>query len=480
MTDVVRKGGGDLVEKLSNGRSFQIKYRTLEDGGWVATFEDITERLDSEEHISFLARHDSLTGLPNRRQFNAHLEEEIDAAHWFNRKVAVVGIDLDKFKEINDLHGHTAGDYRSIRTLASRMKAAGLEGEFVARVGGDEFAAVKRFSELPELNDFLARLENLPFQRDVLPGIRHQTRWQHGRRHLPAGRCNSGGSGQQCRPCDVPCQGGAQPELSASTRSRWTRPPATAAPLPTISGMRSPKNQLSLHYQVQKSVLTGEIIGYEVLLRWNHPERGMVPPSEFIPLAEECGAILPIGEWVLREACREAASWEQGYKIAVNLSPVQLGNSDIVALVHDVLFWKRGFRPSCLELEITESTIIQDKDRALLTLRQIKALGVTIAIDDFGTGYSSLETLRVFPFDKIKLDRSFMLEVESSPQAKAIVRAILALGQSLAVPVLAEGVETQSQLDVLVSEGCDEAQGYFLGRPQPMEVGAARHLKRTA
>jgi len=215
--------------------------------------------------------------------------------------------------------------------------------------------------------------------------------------------------------------------------------------------------------------MTGVVIGYEVLLRWHHPERGMVPPSEFIPLAEECGAILPIGEWVLREACREAAGWESNHKIAVNLSPVQLANGDIVSLVQDVLA-ETGLNPNRLELEITESTIIDDKERALLTLRQIKELGVTIAIDDFGTGYSSLETLRSFPFDKIKLDKSFMWEVEGSPQAKAIVRAILALGQSLSVPVLAEGVETQTQLDILQAEGCDEAQGYLLGRPAPITL----------
>jgi EAL domain-containing protein (putative c-di-GMP-specific phosphodiesterase class I) len=205
-----------------------------------------------------------------------------------------------------------------------------------------------------------------------------------------------------------------------------------------------------------------------VLLRWHHPVRGTIPPSDFIPIAEECGAILPIGEWVLREACREAATWNNGHKIAVNLSPVQLGNADVADLVHRVLL-DTGLSPHRLELEITESTIIGDKERALQTLRRIKAFGVTIAIDDFGTGYSSLETLRAFPFDKIKLDRSFMSEVEASPEAKAIIRAILALGQTLRVPVLAEGVETRSQLDILLDEGCDEAQGYFLGRPVPVE-----------
>jgi len=226
-------------------------------------------------------------------------------------------------------------------------------------------------------------------------------------------------------------------------------------------------DQLDLHYQVQTSVRTGQICGYEVLLRWHHPERGAVPPSEFIPIAEESGTILVIGEWVLRTACKEAASWGQPYKIAVNLSPVQFAHADLAKLVHTILL-ETGLAPSRLELEITESTIIADKTRTLHVLRQIRALGVTVAIDDFGTGYSSLDTLRSFPFDKIKLDRSFMSEVDHSIQAKAIVRAVLTLGKSLDIPVLAEGVETNHQLEILRVEGCDEAQGFFLGRPKPV------------
>ncbi|OYW80110.1 MAG: hypothetical protein B7Z26_06975, partial [Asticcacaulis sp. 32-58-5] len=215
------------------------------------------------------------------------------------------------------------------------------------------------------------------------------------------------------------------------------------------------------------SVLTGETTGYEALLRWIHPVRGFVSPADFIPVAEECGAILEIGEWVLETACREAASWGNDAKIAVNLSPVQLSNVNLVQRVHEILIGT-GLSPKRLELEITESTIIGDKTRALHILRQIKALGVTIAIDDFGTGYSSLDTLNSFPFDKIKIDRSFLMEAEQSPQSLAIIKAILALGKSLNVPVLAEGVETETQLNLLRTEGCDEAQGYLLGRPAPM------------
>lgn len=205
--------------------------------------------------------------------------------------------------------------------------------------------------------------------------------------------------------------------------------------------------------------------GYEALIRWNHPELGMISPATFIPIAEETGLIIPIGEWVLRTACRDAAAWRRQYKVAVNLSPIQFAHCDLARLVKEALA-ESGLAPGRLELEITETTIIADKDRALRVLRQVRELGVTIAIDDFGTGYSSLDTLRTFPFDKIKLDRSFMREVESSAQAKMMVRAVLALGKSLEIPVLAEGVETARQLEILQDEGCDEAQGYYLGVPR--------------
>ncbi|OCP04818.1 MULTISPECIES: EAL domain-containing protein [unclassified Ensifer] len=465
--EMVGKGGGDIVEKLANGRSILTKHRTLPDGGWVSTYEDITERLDTEEQITFLARHDSLTGLPNRLQFSSYLEEELDAAAWFNRKVAVIGIDLNKFKEVNDLHGHAAGDFVLV-TIAQRMKGLLQEGEFVARFGGDEFAAVKRFEELAELNDFLRRIEKSLHEEMRFGDFELKSGGSMGVAIYPqdaetADTLINNADLAMYRAKAALNQTVCFYEVSMDEAARQRRS------LANDLWDAVEKKQLALHYQVQKSVMTGVVIGYEVLLRWNHPERGMVPPSEFIPLAEECGAILPIGEWVLREACREAAGWESNHKIAVNLSPVQLANGDIVSLVQDVLA-QTGLDPKRLELEITESTIIDDKERALLTLRQIKELGVTIAIDDFGTGYSSLETLRSFPFDKIKLDKSFMWEVEGSPQAKAIVRAILALGQSLSVPVLAEGVETQKQLDILQAEGCDEAQGYLLGRPAPITL----------
>jgi EAL domain-containing protein (putative c-di-GMP-specific phosphodiesterase class I) len=224
-------------------------------------------------------------------------------------------------------------------------------------------------------------------------------------------------------------------------------------------------NQLELHYQVQTSLVTSDVTGYEALLRWTHPERGAIPPAVFIPIAEENGLILQLGEWVMRRACSDAVKWDHGARVAVNVSPMQLSHADLPRLFHQILM-DTGLPPRRLEIELTESAIMADRDRALHVLRQIKAMGVGVALDDFGTGYSSLETLRAFPFDKIKLDRLFVSELENSPQAVAIVRAVLALGKSLAIPVLAEGIETASQLGVLKREGCDEVQGFLFGYPQ--------------
>lgn len=228
-------------------------------------------------------------------------------------------------------------------------------------------------------------------------------------------------------------------------------------------------NQLSLHYQVQASLSTGEICGYEALLRWKHPTHGFVPPAEFIPLAEENGLILEIGEWVLREACKEASAWDPPYMVAVNVSAAQFMHVSLATLVADVLT-STGLPAARLQLELTESTIFADRERALHTLRQIKALGVSVVLDDFGTGYSSLDTLRSFPFDKIKLDQLFVAETDAEASAvdRAIIRSVLALGKSLKIPILAEGIETPDQLALLADEGCDEAQGFLIGRPLPL------------
>jgi diguanylate cyclase (GGDEF)-like protein len=454
--------GGEVVQELVSGRTVRIIHRPASPEGWVSTIEDISERRKSDARIAHMAKHDDLTGLPNRVHYNDAALAALQTAKNGSTRLAVLGIDLDRFKEINDNHGHAIGD-AALRMVAERVTASLGDGEFFARVGGDEFAGFKLFSDEAELHAFIGRLEDQVRDRFPFGELSVSVGASIGVAIYPQDgatleKLSSNADLAMYRAKDSILESVCFYQASMDEIARERRSIARDLWNATANG------QMFLHYQVQKSVSTNQIMGYEVLLRWNHPERGSVSPADFIPIAEACGAILPIGEWVLRTACRAAASWAEPHKIAVNLSAVQLANADLAQLVASILV-ETGLSPKRLELEVTESAIIGDKQRALHILRQIRALGVTIAIDDFGTGYSSLETLRSFPFDKIKLDRSFMVDVESNRQSKAIVRAILALGRSLEVPVLAEGVETSAQLELLSDEGCDEAQGYFLGRP---------------
>ena len=441
--------------------------------GLASYLIDDRTRSEAFRRLHHLAMNDTLTGLPNRANFNDHLDREIDRASELGGKVAIIGIDLDRFKEINDLWGHGAGD-KALQTLAGRMSALLQDGEFVARLGGDEFAGVKRMKNQSDLIDFVSRLEAALFEPIRIADANAATGASLGVAIYPN---DAHDRETLVNNADLAMYRAKANVARTVCFYEHGMDEAVRANRALANDLRDAveNGQLDLHYQVQTSVSTGDIRGYEALVRWKHPTRGNIPPAEFIPLAEENGLILPLGEWVLRTACAKAASWDHPYKIAVNLSPVQFAHADLPKLVHEILL-ETGLRPSRLELEITESTIIADKNRTLTILRRIKALGVTIAIDDFGTGYSSLETLRAFPFDKIKLDRSFMSEVETSPQAKAIIRAVLALGQSLHIPVLAEGVETHSQLSILRAEGCNEAQGFLLGRPAPFaEIFALMH-----
>ena len=433
--------------------------------GLASYLIDDQTRSDSFRKLRHMALNDPLTGLPNRAGFTDRLSHDVASADSGGAGFSLIVIDLDRFKEINDVRGHSAGDEVLI-TVAHRMSQNLAPGEFVARLGGDEFAAIHRNDAGSDLSAFIERLERALFRTvslgdyDVAPGA------SIGVARYPQ---DAGDKETLVNNADLAMYRAKadmarricfyEPSMDEAVRARR----ALAGDLRDALSA----NALAVYYQPQNSVATGEITGFEALARWTHPSKGPIAPSDFIPLAEETGLIMELGEWVLRTACAEAARWDKPYKIAVNLSPVQFSHANLAQLVHEVLV-ETGLSPQRLELELTETAVIADKTRSLHILRQIKALGVSVALDDFGTGYSSLETLRAFPFDKIKLDRSFMSEVETSPQAKAIIRAVLALGKSLDVPVLAEGVETGDQLAVLVAEGCDEAQGYFLGRPAPI------------
>ena len=436
--------------------------------GFASYMIDERGRMESYERLQHLALNDALTGLANRVSFNDRLDHEIERTREEEGTMtAVIVIDLDRFKEINDLRGHAAGD-QALKIVARRLTRLATDGEFVARLGGDEFAAIKRFKDQNDLLGLVSRLEKSLFESLRLDDFEIAAGASIGVAVYPRDgadreRLVSNADLAMYRAKNDVTRAVCFYESTMDETARARRALATDLRLAVERG------ELSLHYQVQTSVATGTVCGYEALLRWTHPQRGMIPPAVFIPVAEENGSILAIGEWVLRTACQQAASWDNDHKIAVNLSPVQFAHADLAKLIHQILV-ETGLSPRRLELELTESTIVADKVRTLHVLRQIKALGVTIAIDDFGTGYSSLDTLRSFPFDKIKLDRSFMADVERSPQAKAIIRAVLTLGRSLEIPVLAEGVETHVQLSILQVEGCNEAQGFFLGRPKPIEL----------
>jgi diguanylate cyclase len=433
---------------------------------------DLSARKNAEQHIRFLAHHDSLTGVPNRSTFNKKLDQEIELALATGRKIAVLCLDLDRFKEVNDLFGHATGD-KTLQSVAARISGVLDDSQMLARLSGDEFAVLMPGLSNPTVAGRLAEtiLEVLQTggeatgEPDVLIstsiGIAicpdDATDRQALLTHADTALYRAKNEGRGTYRYFVPAMGAAVHDrrmLEHDLRQAIAR------------------RELGLVYQPLKEIASGKVIGFEALLRWKHPTRGEVGPSEFIPIAEDTGVILSIGEWVLREACREAASWKQPLTVAVNVSAVQIHNANFAHAVHEILF-ETGLAPSRLELEITETALVRDLNRALATLRRIKMLGVRIAMDDFGTGYSSLSNLRAFPFDKIKIDRSFIKSVHVNDQAAAIVRSVLGLGRALSLPVLAEGVESASEFEFLEKENCDEAQGYLLGRPADIKTFAA-------
>ena len=429
---------------------------------YAVAVRDLRARRQAERQIHFLAHHDALTGLANRVSFGKRLDLEIRAADAGNRKLAVLCLDLDRFKEVNDLFGHAAGD--AMLEAVARIVTAELDDtQMMARLGGDEFAVLMPCEHATAAGRLAER---------ILEALRS------GKADAGSGPQIATSIGIALYPDDADEPATLLSYADTALYRAKSEGRGTYRFFEAKMGLQVRERRLLEHdlrhavargemhlvYQPQTEVGSGEVTGFEVLLRWKHPERGYVSPAVFIPIAEESDIILQIGEWVLREACREAVSWPNPLSLAVNVSAVQIHGPHFVGLVHEVLL-QTGLAPSRLEIEVTETALIRDPNRALLSLRQLKALGLRIAMDDFGTGYSSLSNLRLFPFDKIKIDGSFVRAVDSNEQTAAIVRSVLGLGRGLGLPVLAEGVETEAELSFLVAEDCHAAQGYLMGRP---------------
>jgi diguanylate cyclase (GGDEF)-like protein len=440
--------------------------------GFSAYLIDLRARTDSADRIHQLSFNDAMTGLPNRVAFNERLAFDAAAAHDQARKLAVLAIDLDGFKEINEVFGHAAGDLLLIRA-ADRMRRVLQTGEFLARQSGDEFLGLQLAGDHPRAaQSFAERLADVfatPFEIGDQP-VRltasigysifptdtpeRDHALSNAKLAMSRGKSRQRGAISQYRP-DMDDQARARRVLARDLQGAADR------------------GELLLHYQLQASLDDGAIRGAEALMRWQHPRRGLISPAEFIPLAEDTGAIIAMGEWALRTACRDAAEGRIPGTVAVNLSPVQFGRETLAETIHQILLETR-LSPRRLEVEVTESTVMSDRTQALRTLRRLKAMGISVAMDDFGTGHSSLSTLHAFPFDKIKLDQSFVKRLPHDAGAAAIVRTVLALGRSLGRPVLAEGIETEAQWRFLSDAGCDMGQGYLLARPVAIEqVGAA-------
>ena len=425
----------------------------------VLAIRDLSDRKRAQREIEHLASHDVLTDLSNRAHFSRALDAAIDAGESF----ALLALDLDRFKTVNDVFGHGAGD-EVLRRVADILRSTVRAGDVVARVGGDEFLIIqKAITEPDDARKLAGRiLETLATEMDV---TRDPTAVG-----ISIGVALAPKDGNDA----VTLQRNADTALYRAKNNGRGNAAFFDKEMDKLARERRSlehdlrhaiaRNELSLLYQPLVATAFGSVVGYEALLRWDHPERGPVPPDIFIPIAEETGAIVPIGEWVLHKACLAAVSWPDNVSIAVNVSTVQFQVPNLSRIVRDALT-ASGLDPRRLELEITETAFLRNRYGALKTLHELRDLGVRIAMDDFGTGYSSLSNLKAFPFDKIKIDKSFVGSIADDDAARSIVRAIVGLGRSFNMPIVAEGVETEEQRQMLLEEGCPQAQGYFFGRP---------------
>ncbi len=461
LTDFMRRSSnGTHFYELSDGRVVACAYNTTSDGGWVATYEDVTERRQAETKIMHMARHDALTNLPNRLLFREQMEQSLARGE----KLAVLFIDLDRFKNVNDTLGHPVGD-ALLCAVTKRLQLAVRGADTVARLGGDEFAIIQIGGRPTDATELAARIIDSISQVFDVHGHQVMIGTSVGIAIAPT---DGNEPDQLLRNADMALYRAKsegrgtyhffQPEMDAQMQAR------RALELDLRKALLA--GEFELYYQPLIDLKSDKVSGFEALVRWNHPERGLIGPDDFIPVAEEIGLIVPIGDWVLKQACRDAMTWPGKLSVAVNLSAAQFRSPALALSVVGAL-GTSGLAASRLELEITETVLLQDDRVVLDVLHQIRALGVRISMDDFGTGYSSLSYLRSFPFDKIKIDRSFIRELGKENDCVAIIRAVSRLGHSLGMITTAEGVETKEQLEILRDEGCTQVQGFLFSEPRP-------------
>src|ERR1700730_18661723 len=455
----------DSSVELKNGRTFKIRHRPMPDGGWVATDEDIPEQRRSEVKIEYMAHHDSLTDLANRVLLNERLEQALGRRIHREQMVAVHHLDLDQFKAVNDTFGHPAGD-KLLKIVADRLRGLVRETDTIARMGGDEFVIVQAPiadpADATSLAHRMIRLMSEPYEIDGHQAV------------IGASIGIAVGPGDGLRP-DKLLRNADLALYRAKGDGRGTfrffEPAMDLQMQPRRIMERDlrkalPAGEFELYYQPVINLASNAISGFEALIRWNHPQKGLVAPAAFIPLAEEIGFIVPMGEWVIRQACATAAQWPGDLHVAVNISAVQFRNPGLMQVIVGALA-ASGLQPTRLEIEITETVLLQNKETTLAVLHQLRSLGIRIAMDDFRTGYSSLTYLQSFPFDKIKIDRSFVKDITENTGSLNIVRAVAALANGMGMTTTAEGVETREQLDSITSEGCTEMQGFLFSKPLP-------------